>query len=127
MERCAESTEKTRHRDIGFAIAKIDRRIEQHRFAVAISAPIAAPQVAVKQRRHGMIVVEEDVQPLAQLLTSIYHVTGGAVLFRHLQLRQQTLLTEEFAPLRARTIGLRRRADRVVTIPAELIARHSVL
>src|SRR5438876_1002058 len=36
-------------------VTVVDRRVEDHRLPTIQAAPIAAPQVAVEQRRHGRI------------------------------------------------------------------------
>ena len=62
VEARRETAEEFGHGDIRLAIAVVHRRVEDHRFVVRGRRGIAAPEIAVQQRRHRTVIGEKRRQ-----------------------------------------------------------------
>src|SRR5262245_60897969 len=51
VEACREAAEELGHREVGFRVAVVNGRIEHGRRAVGEESRVAAPEIAVQQRR----------------------------------------------------------------------------
>src|SRR5690606_37111751 len=126
VERVAEAAEQAGHREIGFPITVIDRRIVNKGRAVRVCAPVAAPKIAVQQARRRRVAREECVEPIEQRAAERENVGADAVRACKLELMTEPAFAEELDPVLAPAVRLRRAADVVVAMPAESIAGRSM-
>ncbi|CDH46496.1 hypothetical protein BN874_470003 [Candidatus Contendobacter odensis Run_B_J11] len=121
-----ETAEQFGHRQVRLAVALVNRRIEDHRLAIRRAIGIAAPKIAVQQRRSRLAADKQPVQLHPQLLALLLQNSGVAITGREVQLKPQPPLTPELDPVVAISIRLGSSADGVVTMPAETRSRLSV-
>ena len=115
----SEAPEQARHGDIRLAIAVVDRRIENDRRAVGEPRAIAAPKVAVQQRRLRLVAAEERIDEFGQAAAAILQAAGVTIPRREIELEPETALTPERRPLRIPAVRLLGRADGIVALETE--------
>ena len=126
MEVAAKSAEQLGHRDVGLAIADVDRRVEDDRRAIRQAGGVARPQVAVQERRRGFVPAQQRRQRGEQALALALQRARVAVARSERELRREALVTEESAPVVGPAVALRCATDPVVAMPAEALARRAV-
>src|SRR4051812_756093 len=102
------------HREIGFPVAVVHGRVEQRRRAGRKKPRVAAPEVAMQQRRPGLMPVQQ--------ITDVADVDGITIALRQRELRREATLPPEVCPTSRTRIELRAGANVVVARPAELVA-----
>ncbi len=127
VERATEATEQPRHREVGLAVAEIDGGIEDDRLPGLVRRPVAAPEVAVQQRRQRAMAAQQHIELLAEPATALDQPTRMTLLDREVQLETESPLGEEACPVVGPRIRLRRCANRVVAMPAEPGRGHGML
>src|SRR5436853_5970479 len=85
-----KAAEELGHREIGFPVAVVHRRVEQRRRAARKKPRIAAPEVAMQQRRRGLMPVQQ--------ITDVADVEGIAIALRQRELWRQSALPPELGP-----------------------------
>src|SRR5258706_3505786 len=118
IERARKAAKELGHREVGFPVAVVHRRIEQHRRPAGHKAGIAAPQVAMHERRLRSMACQQFLD--------IRRGERKAILARERELRLEAALDPELRPALAPAVRLRRRADEIVTGPAEAIGRFAM-
>src|SRR5205085_141476 len=104
-----KTAEELGHREIGFPVAVVHRRVEQRRRAARKKPRVAAPEVAMQQRRRRLMSVEQ--------ITDVADVEGKAIAVSERKLWREAMLPPEVGPTLAPTIPLRCGADVVVARP----------
>ena len=120
-----EAAEEFGHRQIGFGIAEVDGRIEDHRLSVAGIGEIAAPQVAMQQRRRGAV-VEQCRKLFQQQFSALLQLSVMAHLRSQFQLMPQAPFAPEIDPVGHPAVGLMGGANEIVLPPTETVTDCSM-
>src|SRR5262245_26323106 len=127
VESAAETSEKMRHGEIRFPIAVVDRRIEDHRCTRRINPPVAAPEVAMQERRYRPVTRKVSAHQIEKQVPTFLQCSAVTIAAREIELRSQAPLAEKLDPVGIGAVELRSAADGVVALEAELRCRHSML
>ncbi len=125
VEGPSETAEELGHGDLRLPVPVVGGGVVDHRPVPVVVGKIPAPEVAVDQARHG-IVIHERGKLFQQFFSQFQHLSAEAVAGCQVQLEAEPLFPPEHHPLLFPVVGLVGGADGVAAVPAESIGRVAV-
>src|SRR5690554_258881 len=127
-----ETAKECRHCEVGLAVTEVRGGVDDDRLAAQRDHPVAAPEVAMQQRRVRKTLVEPPVQPLDELVEAAGALAGQeAPLCRQVALDAEPLTAVEVNPGAGAAVLLWQLADIVVVLKpvagVDLLVLHGEL